>query len=148
MGNKAIESGELPQRLNAKGKPSKSGEYRPGLSWASGERPAKIWLWREQDSCMRARIGATPQLSAGQNQDKQQEVRVKVEDGTIEDVEGPMLLSMGAWVQSLWADAIKVSKAVAAQTRFEVGDRSLTVAVQHARVLGDVVELELSATHR
>lgn len=148
MGNKAIESGELPQRLNAKGKPSKTGEYRPGLSWESGERPAKIWLWREQGTCMRARIGATPHLSAGQNKSKQQEVRVKVDDGTIEDVEGSMLLSAGAWIQGLWSDAIQVSKSVAAQTGFEVGERKVEVAVQRAQVLGDVVELDLSAVHR
>ncbi|MGK0360685.1 MAG: hypothetical protein ACI9U2_002998 [Bradymonadia bacterium] len=148
MGNKAIESGELPRRLNAKGKPSKSGAYRPGLSWESGERPAKIWLWQEEGSCMRARIGATPQLSAGQSKTNQQELRVKVDDGTIEDVKGSMLLSVGAWVQSLWTDAIQVSKAVAAQTGFEVGARKVEVALQRAQVVGDVVELELSAVHR
>lgn len=148
LGNRAIESGDLPQRLNAKGKPSKGGEYRPGLSWEGGDRPAKIWLWREQDQCMRARIGATPRLSTGQNEAKQREVRVKVDDGTIEDVEGSMLLSAGAWIQSFWTDAIQLSKAVAAQTGFEVGDRKLEVAVQRAQVIGDVVELELSAAHR
>ena len=138
----------MPQRLNAKGKLSKSGEYRPGLSWVSGERPAKIWLWREEDTCMRARIGATPQLSVGRNKSNQQQLRVKVDDGTIEDVEGSMLLSAGAWVQSLWADAIQVSKSVAAQTRFAVGNRKIEVAVQRAQVVGDVVELDLSAAHR
>ena len=118
------------------------------MSWESGERPAKIWLWREQDTCLRARVGGTPVLSATRTAKKEQALQVKIADGTVEDVEGSTLLSMGAWVQSLWADAIQVSKSVVAQTRFEVGARVVQVAVQDARVVGDVVELGLSATHR
>lgn len=148
LGNRAIVNGDLPQRLTQKGKPAKDGPFRPGLSWASGDRPAKVWLWREQDQCMRARVGGTPELSARRNAKKQSEVHVRIGDGAIEDVEGPTLITVGAWIQSLWADAIQVSKGVVAQTRFEVGARKVDVAVERARVVKDVVELELSARHR
>lgn len=148
LGNRAIAAGDLPQRLTEKGKPSKDGPFRPGLSWESGDRPAKIWLWKEQDQCMRARVGGTPELSTAQNAKRQSELRVAIADGTLEDVDGPALITVGAWIQSLWADAIKVSKAVVAQTGFEVGERRIEVAVQQARVVDDVVELELSARHR
>lgn len=148
LGNRAIVAGDLPQRLNEKGKPAKDGAFRPGLSWESGDRPAKIWLWREQDQCMRARVGGTPMLSASRDASQRAQVQVRIADGAIEDVEGPTLVTLGAWVQSLWADAIQVSKAVVAQTGFAVGERRVEVAVEGARVAKDVVELELSARHR
>jgi hypothetical protein len=148
LGNRAIVKGELPQRINSKGKPAKDGAFRPGLGWESGDRPAKIWLWREQDTCMRAQVGGTPELSAQLNKKREHTLQVQVADGTVEDVEGPMLITMGAWIQSLWADAIRISKSVVAQTRLEVGERVVEVAVQRAKVDADVVELGLSAMHR
>lgn len=148
LGNQAIARGALPRRLNAKGKPTPDGEFRPGLDWQSGDRPAKIWLWREQDTCMRAQIGGTPTLSARLNAKREHVVHVAVQDGTVEDVDGPMLLTMGAWIQQLWTDAITISQAVVAQIRLELGQRVLDVAVQRAQVKADVVEIELSARHR
>lgn len=141
--NWAMARGEVPARMDAKGRPTADGPYLAGLGWERGERPLKVTLWREDGDCMRVVVGGTPQLSMRGGQ-----LEVRVADGRIESVRGSALTEFGAWIQSLWADAIRVTRRFEFGSVLDIGGTKLGLSARSARLVGDDLLLTLTLSSR
>lgn len=149
LANHALATGRLPSRFDGKGKPKDDGLYRPGLVWRPGdERPLGLHVWRTEGTCMRATLAGVPTLAVARETDPKTKrprpaLRVGVEDGRLEDVDGPALIEAGAWLYALWADAVSFTRDVTGEMRFELPGGDWRVSLVDARLDGDDVVLDL-----
>ena len=142
IANWALRTGKVPSRFTATGKPTADGAFRPGMGWADDERPLKVLVWRTETPCCRIRLGAKPQLRL-----KAGKLTVGVENGVIEDVQGPAIVKLGAWLFTLWADAIRVTKDLAAKTEFSVLGQRIQVELHHAQLHGGDIVFGVTKPH-
>lgn len=140
MANWALDKALIDSRYTAKGKADPKGEYTPALDWESGaDRPLKIHVFKPEGECIHARLGARPTLAMA----PKGEVKVGIEDGEIEDVEGPALVELAGWAYALWADAIQVSKSVAGQVELKIAGETYGLSVIRGAVQRDEITLGL-----
>jgi hypothetical protein len=143
LGNWAMDTGRVAPRYDAKGKPEKDGAYLPAVRWRPGEsRPLAVHVFATKGECLHAELSAIPKVSLVTEKGRPQ-LRVGVEQGTLEHVEGPLLIEIGAWLRSLWAESIDVTHDVAADTKLSLPGGDWTMGLAAARVEGDVVVLDL-----
>ncbi|MEZ4475106.1 MAG: hypothetical protein R3F60_30815 [bacterium] len=115
--NHAISKGNLPGSYDLQGNPAEGGNVLAALGWATGARPLKVDLWTPTGLCMRARIGATPELSLASGA-----LSVGVRDAEVELVDGPPLVQQAAaWAERLWGNAASQGEGKARGARLSLG---------------------------
>ncbi|MCB9547714.1 MAG: hypothetical protein H6706_17955 [Myxococcales bacterium] len=115
--NHAISKGNLPGNYDLQGNPAEGGSVLAALGWATGARPLKVDLWTPTGLCMRARIGATPELSLASGA-----LSVGVKDAEVELVDGPPLVQQAtAWAERLWGNAAGQGEGKARGARLSLG---------------------------
>ena len=127
LANRAIEAGELPARYDEKGRPSPDGPYRAGLSWAKGKRPLRIHLFREEGQCIAVVLAGRPTLRLRQGR-----LTVGVEDATVAETTGEVLVQTAIWFRSLWSKAISFSRSSASATEFTVAGKKRKFIIKKA----------------
>ncbi len=143
LGNWAMDSGRVDPRYDDKGKPKKDGAYLPAVRWRPGEaRPLGLHVFATKGECLHAELSAAPKLSVVAEKGKPQ-LRVGVEEGTLEKVEGPLLIEIGAWLYSFWMESVAVTTDVVADTKLSLPGGDWKMGVAAARIDGDAVVLDL-----
>lgn len=140
LGNWFLREGMIQTHYTSKGKPDDKGAYTPAFDWVHGDdRPLKVHVYKNKGECIHARIGGRPTLAMAEKG----KVKVGVEGGEIERVDGPALIEIAGWAYSLWADAIEISKDITAQTRVKIAGTRYQLGLSEAEVFNDEVILGL-----
>jgi hypothetical protein len=143
LGNWAVQRGHIPPRYTRDGKPSATGEFTPGFAWRSGPRPLKVHLWSadEHDAsvCLHVRAGASPQVSLQKGK-----LAVRFEDGIIEEITGPPLITSALGLLGISTGAFEFTRSIASRSRIQLGSNTVDIAVTAAELNGDALTLELA----
>lgn len=143
LGNWAMSRGEIPARYTREGKATKNGEFEAGFGWQSGERPLKVHMWTAEvpqtGICLHARAGADPKIAF-----KQGKLDVGFDNGTIEEVLGPPLISNALGLMGISTEAFAFTRSIATKTRLEFGDSKVGVEVTGLELSGNTLQIELS----
>lgn len=144
LGNWAMGRGEIPARYTREGKAAKGGEFEAGFGWQSGARPLKVHLWTAEvpqtGICLHARAGADPRVSL-----KQGKLSVGFDNGTIEEMTGPPLVSSALSLMGISTEAFAFTKTIATKTKIKLGDDSIGVEVKGLELSGDMLSIDLAA---
>ncbi|MBU0553844.1 hypothetical protein KKF91_09685 [Myxococcota bacterium] len=137
--------GQAPTRFNLKGQPDPQGPFEASLRWIVGaDRPLKVEAWRLGGDCVHATLGARPALSLeGEGAAK---LRLQALDVQLEAVEGDALVSLGAFVASLWSGAFEISKAITASMDLEIASTPLRLSLKEATLKDALIELTFDLT--
>ncbi|WAS90271.1 hypothetical protein [Nannocystis punicea] len=115
LANRAIASGQIPERYNRDGAPDPRGELVAGVDWRAGERPLKVHAWSTEGTCARLTFGGTPKVGA-----RGGELAVDVADGTLEEVTGALRVRAAVWFSGLGRQTFTISESVADAIEFEI----------------------------
>jgi len=140
LGNLALVSGLVPRRYDEKMRPTKDGDFTPGLRWVAGTRPFKTFAWRLRGPCLRARIGADPSITVAGGL-----LAVGIEHGEVEAVRGAALVRARVWMKRWGADAIRFTRHTIASARISIAGRRLTGRIQRASYRDGEFALDLVA---
>lgn len=98
LANHLAARGELPARVDARGRPDPKGEMAVTYGWRSGSRPLKVDLWKLEAPCAALRVGGTPEVTV-----EGDAARLAVHDGRLEQVRGDPLVKAAAALTGLWS---------------------------------------------
>lgn len=139
--NHALAAGRVPRRYDAHGKADRAGPFEPGLGFDVGQKPLRLYVWCVREPCIKATLAGTPQVSV-----RGEKVGVRIDDGRIEDLDGPPLLEVAAFFHALFGRAIRLSVEVAGATELELGRRRYGVHVAGAQLEGATLLVSLSVS--
>lgn len=147
LGNWAISQGKLPSRYTREGKATADGEFEAGFGWQSGPRPLKVNFWTAEvpqtGICLHAAAGADPSVRLNQGK-----LEVGFENGQIESVIGPPLLSNALDLLGVSSQAFEFTKSVATKAEFKLGKSKQQVALRALSLDGDAVTFDLGVPGR
>ncbi len=135
LANGAMESAQLPDRYDEKGRPKSNGQFRAGLSWAEGKRPLRVHLFREEGQCIAVVLAARPVLKLRKGR-----LTVGVEEASVVETTGDVLLKAAIWFRSLWSKALSFSRSEAATATFEVAGKKRKFTVKKAAFVDGAFE--------
>ncbi len=144
LGNWAIARGDLPARYSRDGKADAKGELDGGMAWEGGARPLKALVWthapeaRQDGLCIAARAGADPVVSLDKGK-----LKVGFDNGQIEEVVGPPLLSVALDILGITEKVFDYTKTVATGTRLSLGKGSYAVELSRVALKSDAFTLDL-----
>ncbi len=144
LGNWAIARGALPGRYTKDGKAAANGEFEAGFAWDAGQRPLKALMWTHQAQskqdglCVHARAGAEPVVSLDRGK-----LKVGFENGQIEEVVGPPLLSVALDIMGVTEKVFDFTKTVATGTELKLGRGSYSVELSQVGLRQNVFSLDL-----
>jgi hypothetical protein len=127
LGNRALVTGLLPRRYDDRMHPKKDGDFTPGFRWVRGRRPVKLFAWRLESPCLRARIGADPIVGL-----RGGKLVVGVEHGEVEEVRGAMLVRARVWMKRIGAEAIRFTRRTIASARISIAGSPLAGRIENA----------------
>lgn len=143
LGNWAMDRGKIPARYTREGKASTSGDFTAGFGWQSGARPLKVHLWTLEEQaagiCLHARAGASPIVAL-----RNGKLEVGFEDGTIEEITGPPLISSALDLMGISTEAFEFTRSIATRSRIQLGRGAVDVALTGIELRGDALTLELA----
>jgi len=142
--NEGMRQGKLPKRYSQEGKADPQGALEAGMAWVEGEIPLRVLVWRREGSCLKAELGARPQVklsSKGKLQLSAQEIQLM-------DLRGPALLEWGAWIYRLGGYSMEMSRSLAAETRFKLGGKALSLKISQARIEGMALSVSMDLEQR
>lgn len=143
LSNWAMKRGLIPARYDRDLKPKAEGGFSPIFDWEHQQpRPLKIHVFRKQP-CAHVQVGARARVAV-----RNDKVVLSLEDKRVERVQGPPLVQLGVWLDSLWSRAITTTKELAAQTRLRLGDHEVSVRIEQARLYQRELVLGLSLSGR
>lgn len=147
LGNWAMGQGKIPSRYTREGKATDSGEFEAGFAWQSGQRPLKVNFWTAEvpqtGICLHATAGADPSLRLAKGK-----LEVGFQNGQIEAVTGPPLLSNALDLLGVSSRAFEFTKSVATKAEFKLGKNKQQVALRALSLSGDMVTFDLSVPGR
>lgn len=130
LANWAMERGLIPARYDRDLKPKAEGGFAPILDWEHRQpRPLKIHVFRRRKPCAHVQIGARARVAV-----KKERLVLTLEDRQVERVQGPALVRLGVWIDSLWSRAITTTKELAAQTRLRLGRHEVRLGIVRAHL--------------
>jgi hypothetical protein len=140
--NRAMKEGQIPERWDLNGKPSKDGPLLASVGWEAGDRPLKIHLWQLEDDCAHVTMGATPRVAVDERK-----ITLSTRDAKVEDVEGSFKVRAGIWFSGLGRRSFTHVEKIANRMTFDVGGRTMRGKIRKALVNGDelVVTMQLSS---
>ncbi len=145
LGNWAMSRGEIPARYTREGKATQNGEFEAGFGWQSGERPLKVHMWTAEvpqtGICLHARAGADPRVSLAKGK-----LDVGFENGTIEEILGPPLISNALGLMGISTEAFAFTRTIATKTRLEFGNEKVGVEVTALELAGDTLRIDLASS--
>lgn len=143
LGNWAMSRGEIPARYTREGKATDGGEFEAGFGWQSGQRPLKVHMWTAEvpqtGICLHARAGADPKVAFQKGK-----LNVGFENGTIEELTGPPLISNALGLMGISTEAFAFTKTIATKTRLKFGSSKVGVEVTALELSGDSLRIDLS----
>jgi hypothetical protein len=144
LSNWAMERGLIPARYDRDLKPKAEGGFSPIFDWEHRQpRPLKIHVFRKQKPCAHVQVGARARVAV-----KKEKLVLTLEDREMERVQGPPLVRLGVWLDSLWSRALTTTKELAAQTRLRLGGHEVRVRIEQARLYQRELVLGLSGRVR
>lgn len=140
LGNWAMAQGLVPKRYDQKFRPTQRGGVEPILDWIAGDgRPLKVHVFRRVKPCAHVRVGA--RASADVVGDK---LRLRIADRRVEAVDGPPIVKLGLFFDSLWSNNVARTQERAAAISFERGGRRFNLRLSRARLRSDELALGFS----
>jgi len=124
LANHLAARGDIPARVDAKGRPDPAGDMAVTYGWRSGTRPLKIDLWKLEAPCAALRIGGTPTVEVDG-----EAARLAVPDGRLERVRGDPLVKLGAALTGLWSKVFAVEVDALRSTVLRVAGRRLRLSL-------------------
>lgn len=144
LGNWAMDRGKIPGRYTRAGKADPNGDFTAGLGWQSGARPLKVHMWSAEQQaglCLHARAGASPLVSY-----REGKLDVGFEDGTIEEVTGPPLISSALDLMGISTEAFKFTRSIATRSTIKLGGSSVDLGLRAIELRGEALTLELTTS--
>ena len=125
VANRLAARGDLPQRVDTKGRPDPDGELAVTYGWRSGRRPLKLDIWRLNAPCAALRVGGTPAVDV-----EEDGVHLAVSDGRLERVRGDLLVKVGAALTRLWSRAFRMEVEALRSIVVRIGGRRLRLSMK------------------
>ena len=143
LGNWAMGRGKIPSRYTREGKATDDGEFEAGFGWQSGQRPLKVLMWTAEvpqtGICLHARAGADPRVSLAKGK-----LKVGFENGTIEEIIGPPLISDALGLMGISTEAFAFTRSIATKTRLKIGGSNIGVEVTGLELSGEALQIDLN----
>lgn len=143
LGNWAMSRRDIPARYTREGKVQDDGEFEAGFDWDTGARPLKVHMWTAEipqtGICLHARAGADPRVKFENGK-----LQVGFENGSIEDVTGPPLISNAMGLMGISSEAFAFTRTIATRTRLKLGGSTVDVEVTALELSGNQVRIELT----
>lgn len=143
LGNWAMGKGHIPARYSSEGKAVDNGQFEAGFGWQSGARPLKVHMWTAEvpqtGICIHARAGADPSIALDKGK-----LKVGFENGTLEEITGPPLLSNAMDLMGISTEAFAFTKTIATNTKIRLGKSEVGVQVENISLDGSALRIGLA----
>lgn len=139
IANLLITKNRVPGRFDRNGAPQRDGVMRAALGFHPGERPLKILTWCLEEPCIQAKIGA--KIDVGLTGGK---ISATASDPALEELQGPALAELGAYLGAVGVPAVERSVQRAATFVILVGGKPIKWSTTSLQTTADGYVLDLT----
>ena len=137
--NRAIRTGEIPERWTLAGEPDPEGPIHAGVAWAEGVKdPLEVHLWLLEGDCAHVVLRGRPLLSV-----RGSERELGASEAKVARVDGSAKVRAGLFFSRTARRGLDLIETTAARTELELAGQTMGLSIAEARVADDEVVLGL-----